>query len=240
MRVRLLQARLPADPMADHERQCFASRLGLPHDAVLPADLLTGSLRAADVVRDVQAVVVGGSGDFGMADDAPWIPAYVDLLRALLDTGVPMFGSCFGFQGLVVALGGEVAPDPAQAEVGTFAIHRDASTDDDPVFGTLPRTFDAQLGHKDSATALPPDARLLARSLRCGAQALHVPGTRVWATQFHPELTYADNLIRLRRYEGAYRAALGDAEYEALLDGFHDTPHADGLLRTFRQVVDEG
>ena len=47
--------------------------------------------------------------------------------------------------------------------------------------------FEAYGGHKEGASALPPDLARLAYSADCPIQAFRV-GDNVYATQFHPEL----------------------------------------------------
>ena len=70
----------------------------------------------------------------------------------------------------------------------------------DPLLSDLPPTFDAFLGHKEAVRDLPRGAALLASSATCPVQAFRL-GTRVYATQFHPELD-ADQLVaRILAYE---------------------------------------
>ncbi|MCB9682239.1 MAG: type 1 glutamine amidotransferase [Alphaproteobacteria bacterium] len=237
MRFALLQARQAGDPVRDDERAAFAARLEVPVEAVRPHDLLTTPARFDEVTRGVDAVLVGGSGAYSIFDDEPWIAPFVDTLGELAARDVPTFASCFGFQGLVVALGGVVARDEARSEVGTFPVTCTDAAATDPLFGALPTTFLAQLGHKDRATVFPDGAVSLARSERCPYQALRV-GEVVYATQFHPELTCKDNLTRLVAYADHYRKAMGEAAYHAVLDTSRPSPEAASLLLRFRQLLE--
>ena len=66
-------------------------------------------------------------------------------------------------------------------------------------------TFGAYLGHKEAITELPAHAVALASSPSCPVQAFRV-GTRVYATQFHPELDL-DGLktrVEVYRYAGYF------------------------------------
>jgi GMP synthase-like glutamine amidotransferase len=56
------------------------------------------------------AVVVMGSARGVYETDIPWIARQRDLMRGLVDSGVPVFGVCFGAQLLATALGGDVRP----------------------------------------------------------------------------------------------------------------------------------
>ena len=69
----------------------------------------------------------------------------------------------------------------------------------DLLFGGLPATFDAFLGHKEAVSRLPDGAVLLASSPTCPVQAFRL-GERVYATQFHPELDVAGLVTRIETY----------------------------------------
>jgi len=233
MRLRLLQARTSADPVRAEERQQFAARLGIAVEHILPFDLLIGQTTYEQVTSGVDGVLVGGAGAFSVLDTDPWLRPFMDTMAELADTGFPTFASCFGFQAMVVALGGEVIHDPDNAEIGSFILHRADIEDDCPVFGHLPGDFWAQLGHKDRAAHLPGSARNLVASERCPYQALQIDDKPVYATQFHPELTGAENLGRLDRYHDEYITAFGAKEVARMREAFIEGPEANALLRRF-------
>jgi len=235
-RYRLLQAREAGEHTRAEEHAAFADKLGLPIDAIEPFDLLTERPTFRAVTRGVDAVLVGGSGRFGINDDVPWLPPFIEVLGQLAAHDFPTFASCFGFQGLVVALGSAVAADPLRSEVGTFVVSTCRAAEDDPVFSSLPARFTAQMGHKDSATSLPDGAVHLVRSERCAYQAVRL-GRNVYATQFHPELSGADNRHRFRRYYQEYSQAFGEDEARSILDAFQPSPDAVQLLPRFVDVV---
>jgi GMP synthase (glutamine-hydrolysing) len=235
MKFRLLQAREPGDLVRHEERAAFADRLGVDVEAILPHDLLADPPEVEAVLDGVDAVLVGGSGAHSVFDDLPWMGGFIDLLGELTAIRAPMFASCFGFQGLVVALGGRVERDVSRAEVGTFEVELLAAAADDPIFSTLPARAPAQLGHKDHAVAWPSSMTLLARSERCPFQAARVGDAPIWASQFHPELTGPTNLARFRRYRDAYTLTFGDAGYRKIEAGFGPSVAMDGLLATWRR-----
>jgi GMP synthase (glutamine-hydrolysing) len=235
-RFRLLQARHATDPVRSEEREAFARRLDVPLEHVVPFDLLGDRITYTEVTRGVDAVLVGGSGKFSVLDDEPWLPPFFDVLGSLAGAQFPTFASCFGFQGLVIALGGEVDHDEPNAEVGTYTLNPTDHAGEDPVFGHLPESFAAQLGHKDRAVVWPDEAIHLASSERCPYQALRV-GTRVYATQFHPELTADDNRFRFERYLDDYMAVFGADRAQKMLEEFTPSPHSDALLRRFRDAL---
>lgn len=240
MRYRLLQARLPSDRVRYEEHAAFVQRLGVRADEVEPWDLLSQPLDHGTALGDADAVLVGGSGAFSVYDDAPWLPGFIDLMGALADQGTPTFASCFGFQALVVALGGEVRKDEAAAEVGSFEISLTPEAAVDPLFGLLPERFIAQQGHKDRAVRWPGGLVHLARSERCPYQALRVADKPVYATQFHPELTWEENRTRFSRYFDMYKGAFGESQAQRMLDSFVPSPQANGLLGRFHRLLASG
>lgn len=237
-RFLLLQARKPQDPVREEERQAFVAAAGLPDDAVVTYDLLQGPPPRA-LWQGYDGVFIGGSGEYNLSDGScPQPQATLDFLLTLVHSGKPMFASCFGFQMLAVALGGTVERDVARAEIGTFPITLTPQGRRDDLFGQLPPRFWAQLGHKEHVVRFPhAKAVHLARSERSPYQALRIPGTAVWATQFHPELNQQRNMARLLRYRDLYVRHLGDEGFQALLDQFRPSPIADELLPRFLYLV---
>jgi GMP synthase (glutamine-hydrolysing) len=234
-RFRLLQARDAGDPVREDERRSFADRLGVGIEAVDALDLLRADPFEA-WTDGVDAVLVGGSGAWSVRDEAPWLDAFFDGLRRLAVADVPTFASCFGFQGLVVALGGEVHRD-ARSEIGTHVVSLTARGRADPLFGDLPAAFTAQMGHKDSAVRLPQGVEHLARTDTCEFEAIRLVGRPLWATQFHPELTGDDNKGRMVRYEALYREAIGAERTREILDGHRPSPESNALLARFAAWV---
>ena len=229
MRLLILQSRFPSDPMLDHERGCFIAATGRNVDELHFRNVM-GGVPTVDEVTAYDAVILGGSGDFSVVErDQPFFQPMAVLLRSLVDLSFPTFGCCFGFQLLVDAMGGTVIRDPENSELGSVDVELTDEGADDPLFGQLPRTFIAQMGHFDRATVLPQGIPNLASSQRCGFQALRVPGAPIWATQFHPELDQQGNRTRCV----AYIKEFGNIEgYEAL-----PSPDALTILPKFLELA---
>ncbi len=238
-RFLLLQARRPEDRVRDEERDAFAQRLGVAESQVLQIDIFGSDLDLARL-QDVDALLVGGAGEFSVLDDTDGVRACIDFLTLAAERGFPIFASCFGFQALVVGLGGEVVQDEAHAEVGTYALELLPEAHSDPLFSHLPGRFLAQLGHKDRASRMPSGVQTLARSERAPYQALVIPGAPVYATQFHPELTWLDNRRRFERYMDHYGKLFGEVEAQRRLDAHEPSPEANTLLQRFRTTFLDG
>lgn len=237
LRFRLLQARAPDDPVRDEERGSFVELLGVDAADVHSWDLLQGDTSLERVTEGVDAVLVGGSGAFGVNDDVPWMRSFIDTLGSLADARFPMFASCFGFQGLCVALGTEVISDPDGAEVGTYTLTLTEAGKLDPLFQSLPHRFLAQEGHKDRAVDIPKGCSWLVRSDRCPYQALRVGTGLVYATQFHPELDDQTQRLRFSRYFELYKGIYGETRAREILEEMRPSPEANALLAGFAHQV---
>jgi GMP synthase (glutamine-hydrolysing) len=226
--------------MLSHELACFNERIGGYAD-VTPLNL---AVEPPDSwrVMDKDAVLIGGSGDFSVVHGGySWEEPMLELVRQIVLKGMPMFASCFGFQVLVKALGGEVGSPKSRAEIGTHPVTLTEAGCADDLFRSLPERFDVNLGHNDSAIQLPETLIHLASSEACFYQAVRVRDAPIWATQFHPELTDRDNETRYLRYLKAYSPDLTPEQAEARSREIHrPTPDANTLLSRFLKEVGQG
>lgn len=237
LRILLLQARHIDDLARHEERQSFADRAGLDLEQIVPFDLLQNTLTLADV-RGYDALMIGGSGAYSVSkNNLPNQFAVMATLAEVVEIGHPTFASCYGFHLMVQALGGRIIHDPDCTEVGAFELTPSADGRADELFGYLPDAFMAQLGHKDRASRLPRGVLNLAASARAPYQALRIPGKPIWATQFHPELTVEDNLLRFSRYKQVYAKLYSPPELKALVDGFVPSPETEELIPRFLKTV---
>ncbi len=105
---------------------------------------------------------------------------------ALLDTGLPTLGICYGMQFMMHRLGGRVVPGAAH-EYG----HADVLVkEESPLFHGLPSTLEVWMSHGDHAEALAPGFRVLATTNNAIA-AIEDAERRMWAVQFHPEVAHS-------------------------------------------------
>ncbi len=235
--ILLLQARHSSDLAQLEERRSFALKAGIDEDRVIPFDMLTSTLTMADVKKH-DALMVGGSGDFYVSKrNLPGFEQVLDLLAEVVAIGHPTFASCFGFQLLVEALGGSIVYDQDRMEVGTYQISLTDSGQADELFKHLPSIFWAQLGHKDRADQLPEGVLKLAYNQNSPIQALRIPNQPIWATQFHPELTRQENLLRFQRYLDGYAAYMSEDGMKTTIDRFRESPETERLIPRFLKLV---
>ncbi len=235
IRFALLQARNPGDRARDDELSAFCKQLGVPLSWIRPVDVLSEDPLIAS--RGADVVLVGGAGEYSVLDDHPAIRRFVAAVAALACDGRPMFASCFGFQALVLGLGGEILADHDNAEVGSYDLELTAEGAGDRLFSGMPQHFVAQLGHKDRAASLPAPLVNLARSTACPYQAVTIPGAPVYATQFHPELDADANRQRFLSYYTEYGRLFGEEEARRKLEAHRDSSAANALMRRFVEDV---
>ena len=221
--------------MRDHEIECFERCFRIRSGQVEVFDLLSGAPTARDL-DPVDVVLLGGSGDYSVATGGPWLPAALEAMVSLHETAKPTFASCWGFQAMARAMGGEVVTDRSRAEVGVTWVELTPAGVADPVFGPTGRRFQVMSGHEDIVTALPPSATLLASSEKVENQAFCFPGKPIYCTQFHPELDRAGLLTRIGKYPG-YLPLAGAATLDDLAEMTPETPHIEGILQRFLEIV---
>ncbi len=185
--------------MRDQEIDCFARALNCRADQIRVFDLLSGVPTVAQLDQ-VDVVLLGGSGDYSVAEGGDWMPPALEAMRELYDLAKPTFASCWGFQAMAKALGGDVVTDMDRAELGTVEVELTEVGRGDPLFAPLGDKFLAPMGHQDCVVRLPPGAKLLASSQKVENQAFCFPDRPIYCTQFHPELNREALLQRVHAY----------------------------------------
>ena len=234
LRFLLLQVRNPGDPMAQHEHECFARALGCSTDQIIVHDLLHG-IPALEPLDQVDMVLLGGSGDYSVAAGGEGLEGALEMMRELYARAKPTFASCWGFQAMARAMGGEVVTNLEMAEVGTHWLTLTAEGTKDPVFGSMGERFSAQMGHQDMVVSLPDDAVLLASSERVPNQAFRFRDKPIYCTQFHPELTRDGLVARVRNYP-EYVQRITGLRLSEFIETTRETPEAEGILRRILEL----
>ena len=227
----LLQVRNDDDPMRDQEIRCFARALECEPNQIKVFDLLSGVPTIAQL-QEVDVVLLGGSGDYSVAEGGEWLPVALEAMRELCELGKPTFASCWGFQAMARALGGEVVTDLSRAELGTVEVQLTDAGHQDPLFAPLGDRFLAPMGHQDCVVKLPPGAERLARSDKVENQAFRIPGKPIYATQFHPELNRAALIERVNAYPQYVEKITGET-VEQFAAHCQETKATDELLKRF-------
>jgi GMP synthase (glutamine-hydrolysing) len=157
-------------------------------------------------LADFDGVMIPGS-PLHVYDPAPAVTRQIDFARAAFAAGVPVWGSCWGFQLATVALGGSVRRNPRGRELPIArAITVTAAGRTHPLLASRPLVFDALCSHLDEVETLPPNAEILAGNELAPVQAMAVRTPRgggFFGTQYHPEhtLVVSAALIEMRAAE---------------------------------------
>jgi len=232
LKVLLIQAREEHD-MRLQEHTCFVERTRLAPDQILTYNLPLDAVRSR-AEEGFDAVFIGGAGAYSAWEDYSWMPHGLDTVRRICDSGVPVFGSCWGHQMIARALGGTVIHDPSCAEMGCLPVHLTESGQTDPLLGSFPSSFLANMGHHDRVVELPEGAVELARSDTQPYESFRMRDRPIYGTQFHSELDAARERERLLRYQQFYADELPDAHtLQAVIDGLAETTDVDHLLYDF-------
>ena len=112
--------------------------------------------------------------------------------REILDLGVPVLGICYGAQLMAYLLGGRVTgadEDPGCAS--EYGATRVRLTDPDSLlFRGLDPEQDCFMSHTDRIAAVPAGFHATAGTAHCPVAAMEDPSRRLYAVQFHPEVTH--------------------------------------------------
>lgn len=207
MKPFLLLAIRPEDVAADDEYAAILRKSGLEESELHRIRLDQRPLGEFDL--DSWSGVILGGGPFQVSDDqdgkAPVQRRVESDLAGVLDQVVardfPFLGACYGIGTLGQHQGAAV--DRWYGEpVGAVRITLTPQGSADPLLGIAEPTFGAFGGHKEAIRELPAHAVNLASSPDCPVQAFRV-GTRVYATQFHPELDLDGLATRVQTYKYA-------------------------------------
>jgi GMP synthase (glutamine-hydrolysing) len=146
-------------------------------------------------------VAITGSG-LHVYDNGPAVTRQIELARAVLAAGTPVFGSCWGLQVLTVAAGGGVRKNPKGREIG-FG-RRIKLTEDGrkhPMYIGKPEVFNAPTVHLDEVETLAPGTTLLATNETSNVQSVEIRanGAVAWGVQYHPEYPLREIAAIVRR-----------------------------------------
>ncbi len=138
-----------------------------------------------DFIRDFKpkGVILSGGPESVTAEEAPSINPL------LLELGVPVLGICYGMHAMAQHFGGTVGVSD-QREFGHAIIDRVGHSD---LLGGLPQACDVWMSHGDKVTELPEGFSITAETSSAPIAAMENSERRLFAVQFHPEVTHTVN-----------------------------------------------
>lgn len=201
------------DDLAEQEHDAFRAFCGLREDELVRVRLEAGPLGEVDL-DDWSGIILGG-GPFNVSDpveDKSPVQRRVEgelreLAARVVAADFPFLGACYGI-GVLGTLAGGVVDRTHGEPVAALPITLSEEGVADPLLGGLSPRFLAYLAHKEAVLRLPEGAVALASSATCPVHAFRL-GSRVYATQFHPELDAAGFCHRIDAYSdhGYYEPA---------------------------------
>jgi GMP synthase (glutamine-hydrolysing) len=135
-------------------------------------------------------------------DGGPSVTRQIDLVRAALATGTPLFGSCWGLQVITAATGGSVRKNPKGREIGFGrGIRLTEAGRKHPMYVGKLDVFNAPTVHLDEVETLPAGATVLATNAMSAVQSVEIRtnGSVAWAVQYHPEYPLREIAAIVRR-----------------------------------------
>ncbi len=135
--------------------------------------------------KDTGDLLIVMGGPMSVNDSDRWIAEETAFIRSALLNGTPVVGVCLGSQFMAKALGATVRSGKA-LEIGMTPISLTPEAKQDPVFGTLPDSFDVFEWHGEIFD-LPNNCIPLAGSVIAPLQAFRF-GALAYGLLFHLEM----------------------------------------------------
>ncbi|WP_347094167.1 glutamine-hydrolyzing GMP synthase [Sphingomonas parapaucimobilis] len=148
------------------------------------------SAEAAFARINPAAVILSGGPASVVDENSPRIP------QAILDSGLPMLGICYGQQALTEQLGGKVEKGDSGEFGEAFITVEGECTLFDGLWATGER-HQVWMSHGDKVTALAPGFRVVATSPGAPYAIIANEEHRIYAMQFHPEVVHTPDGAKL-------------------------------------------
>ena len=190
----------PEEGAADAEHRSFRRALGVP---VLDRWNLLDRPLDRPIADRYDGVVIGGSPFNVVVEERGDLQRRVEedleqIARDAADGPLSAMFTCYGIGVVTRMLGGTVGTAVPESTRAT-SIRITSAGADDSLFGPSAPEMSVLTAHKEGSIEPPPGAVLLATNDDCPVQAYRV-GDRLYATQFHPEVTPQDFVDRMAYY----------------------------------------
>jgi GMP synthase (glutamine-hydrolysing) len=159
------------------------------------------TLPAGEALEGYDGIAITGSS-LHIYNGGPEVIRQVDLVRAALSTGTPVFGSCWGLQVITAAAGGSVRKNPQGREIGFGrSIRLTEAGRKHPMYAGKLDVFNAPTVHLDEVETLAPGTTVLSTNAMSAVQAAEIRtnGSVAWAVQYHPEYPLRELAAIVRR-----------------------------------------
>ena len=162
-----------AQLIARRVRECRVYSEIVPHTMSVPEML----------ARNPKAIILSGGPSSVYAAGAPQVGPEI------FEAGVPVFGMCYGFQAMAMALGGEVRRTGI-SEYGRTPV---TVTEPGTLLADVPATHKVWMSHGDSVAAAPAGFTALAVSEGSPVAAFEDLERQLAGVQWHPEVMHTEH-----------------------------------------------
>lgn len=150
-------------------------------DLHIYAEILPYTTDLAEIRKNGYKGIIFTGGPNSVYDESS--PHYT---KDILDLGVPILGICYGCQLMAWMRGGRVETAPV-SEYGKIDLHVTAES---PLFDGVPADSVVWMSHTDYIAEPPAGFETIAATDNCPCAAMQNPDERLYAVQFHPEVTH--------------------------------------------------
>ena len=151
-------------------------------EASVYSEIMPHTASAEQVLARRPAAIILSGGP-----QSVYVPGAPQVDPALFEAGVPVFGICYGFQAMALALGGQVA------RTGKSEFGRTVATVGAPgtLLGEVAGRLTIWMSHGDSVSAAPDGFATLATSPGAAVAAFEDPARKLAGVQWHPEVHHS-------------------------------------------------
>lgn len=134
-----------------------------------------------------KGIIFTGGPNSVYGDEAPHCS------REIFELGIPILGICYGSQLMAHLLGGSTATAPT-SEYGKTEVEVDNSS---AIFDNVSDKTICWMSHTDYIEKAPADFKVTATTPVCPVAAMECVEKKLYATQFHPEVTHTQEGVKI-------------------------------------------
>lgn len=152
-------------------------------EANIYSEVIPSTATVAEMLaKNPQAIILSGGPASVYEAGAPQVDP------ELFQTGLPIFGICYGFQAMAKALGGEVA----KTGLSEFGATDLSVTTESCLFADLPLSQSVWMSHGDSVRREPAGFLVTAKTAGAEVAAFENLDRKLAGVQFHPEVAHTN------------------------------------------------
>ena len=136
------------------------------------------------LAKSPSAIILSGGPSSVYAEGAPTLD------RAIFEAGIPVFGMCYGFQLMAVALGGTVDNTGAR-EYGRTQLN--VSKPGSTLFAGTPDRQSVWMSHGDACSAAPAGFTVTGSTDVVPVAAFENDDLKLYGVQYHPEVLHSEH-----------------------------------------------